>query len=364
MPKWIQIRVVDESRPSRPPKGTRAAEAEVTVARVSLGRIAGLLILVLLTLGGALGGYWLWSHRTPADAVAVVNGQPISQRELNEELALFTTMTTLVQGKPPSRSVSPYDMLNQMIADRLKYEAARNAGITVTDAEIEAQIRDLETQAGFTEAQLQQALAAAGLERRVLVEWLRRQMAISRYVNNVLLQGIPPEAQENAVRNWTNSLQAQADIEIRLGTGTRATAKIGEPAPDFTLATPEGQNVTLSQFQGQVVLINFWATWCPPCRLEMPFLEAAYERYKDQGFTVLAVDQQESPQAVRAYFQELGLSFPVVIDSTGEVSSLYRVLALPTTYIVDRNGVVQVMHRGAMTQQQLEGYLAQVLGTQ
>ncbi len=363
MPKWIQIRVVDESRPSRPAKHTKPAEAE-TVTRIRLGRTAGLLLLALLLIGGALGGYWLWSHRAPADAVAVVNGQPISQRELNEELALFTTMTTLVQGKPPSRAVSPYDMLNQMIADRLKYQAARSAGITVSDAEIEAQIRDLEAQAGFTEAQLQQALAAAGLKRQVLVEWLRRQMAISRYVNSVLLQNVPPEAQQNAVRNWTNSLQAQADIEIRLGSGARTTAKIGKPAPDFTLTTPEGENISLGALRGQVVLINFWATWCPPCRLEMPFLEAAYERYKDQGFTVLAVDQQESPQAVRAYFQELGLSFPVVVDGTGEVSSLYRVLALPTSYFIDRNGVVQIMHRGAMTQQQLEGYLAQVLGTQ
>jgi len=360
MPKWIQIRVVDESQRSRPSR----AEADVAVTRISLGRVAWLLIPILLLIGGAVGAYWLWGNRIRADAVAVVNGQPISQRELNEELALFTTMTTLVQGKSPSRSVSPYDMLNQMIADRLKYQVARSAGITVTDAEIEAQIRDIEAQAGFTEAQLQQALAAAGLERRVLVEWLRRQMAISRYVNNVLLQGVPPGAQENAVRNWTNSLQAQADIEIRLGSGSRATAKIGEPAPDFTLPTPEGENISLKEFQGQVVLINFWATWCPPCRLEMPFLEAAYQRYKDQGFTVLAVDQQESPQAVRAYFQELGLTFPVVIDGTGEVSSLYRVLALPTSYFVDRNGVVRIMHRGAMTQQQLEGYLAQVLGTQ
>ena len=111
------------------------------------------------------------------------------------------------------------------------------------------------------------------------------------------------------------------------------------------------------------MLINFWATWCPPCRLEMPYLQAAYERYKEQGFTVLAVDQQESPEAVRAYFQELGLTFPTVIDGTGEVSSLYRVLALPTTYFVDRDGIVQIMHRGAMTEQQLENYLAQMLGT-
>ena len=363
MPKWIQIRVVDEAHPSRPAKRTKPAEAEVTVTRIDLGRIIRLLILGLLLIGGAVGALRLWTQRVPADTVAIVNGQPISQQELNDELTLFSTMTTLVQGKPSNRSISPYDMLNQMIADRLKYQVARDAGIVVTDAEIEAQIRDLEAQAGFTEAQLQQALAAAGLERRVLVEWLRRQMTISRYVNNVLLQGVPPEAQENTVRNWTNSLQMQADIEIRLGSGSRATAKIGEPAPDFTLPTPDGEPLSLRDFQGQVVLINFWATWCPPCRLEMPYLQAAYERYKEQGFTVLAVDQQESPEAVRAYFQELGLTFPTVIDGTGEVSSLYRVLALPTTYFVDRDGIVQIMHRGAMTEQQLENYLAQMLGT-
>jgi peroxiredoxin len=363
MPKWVRIRVVDTS--DRPSKSGRSPSAEAQPARVirlGLGQVVGFVVLVLLLAGALLGGYWLVKGRARADAVAIVNGQPISQQELDAEIALFTTMSTLVQGRPPDRSISPYDMLNQLIADRLKYQAALSAGITVTDAEVEAQIRAIEAQAGFTEAELQTALAAAGLDRRVLAEWLRRQLTISRYVNSVLLQGVPPEAQENAVRNWTNTLQTQADIEIRLGSGTRTTAKVGEPAPDFTLLTPEGGSISLSELRGQAVVINFWATWCPPCRLEMPMLEAAYQKYQAQGLTVLAVDQQEAPAAVRAYFQELGLSFPVVIDETGEVSSLYRVLALPTSYFVDREGVVRAMHRGLLTEQQLEGYIAQVLG--
>ncbi len=370
MPKWVRIRVVDTSdRPSKPgwPTSAKAQPADIRaqpakVVRLGLRQVASFVLLVLLLAGVLVGGYRLLRGRLSADTVAVVNGQPISQQELDAEIALFTTMSTLVQGKAPDRSISPYDMLNQLIADRLKYQAALSAGISVTDAEVEAQIRAIESQAGFTEAELQAALAAAGLERQVLAEWLRRQMVISRYVNGVLLQGVPQEAQENVVRNWTNTLQTQADVEIRLGSGSRATAKIGKPAPDFTLLTPEGGSVSLSEFRGQAVAINFWATWCPPCRLEMPMLEAAYQRYKAQGFTVLAVNQQESPSAARAYFQELGLSFPVVIDETGEVSSLYRVLALPTTYFVDRKGIVRAMHRGLMTEQQLEGYIAQVLG--
>lgn len=235
---------------------------------------------------------------------------------------------------------------------------------------MEAQINAIEAQAGFTEAELQAALTAAGLERQALADWIRRQLVVSRYVDTILLQGIDPSAQENAVRNWSNTLQTQADIEIQLGSGSRAAAKVGQPAPDFTLSTPEGDAITLSELQGQTVLVNpstgsghrFWATWCPPCRLEMPLLETAYQKYKDQGFIVLAVDQQESPAEVRAYFQELDLSFPAVIDETGEVSNLYRVVAIPTSYFIDRDGIVRAMHRGLMTEEQLEGYLAQMLG--
>ena len=253
-------------------------------------------------------------------------------------------------------------MLNQMIADRLKYQEAQAAGISVPDSMVEAQIADLEAQAGFTDAQINAALAQAGLARSTLKEWLRRQLVVSQYVSNVVLQNAPAGAQDSVVRAWTNNLQARADVRIQLGSGdTQRAAKVGEPAPDFTLQTPDGDMLSLSDLRGRPVLVNFWATWCPPCKIEMPDMEDVYQKYQDQGFTIVAVDQQESPAAVQAFFDEMGLTFQPVIDSTGEIFNVYRVVALPTSYFIDSDGIIRFQRRGMMTREEMENYVSQLL---
>ena len=135
----------------------------------------------------------------------------------------------------------------------------------------------------------------------------------------------------------------------------------GSLAPDFTLTTTDGTEITLSALTGQVALINIWATWCPPCRAEMPVIQATYDQYRDQGFTVLAVDLQEDPQTVAAFMQEYGLTFPALLDFDGTVSSSYRSTALPSSYFVDRQGVIRSVYRGPMPRSVLTGTVAQLL---
>jgi len=135
---------------------------------------------------------------------------------------------------------------------------------------------------------------------------------------------------------------------------------VGAPAPDFTLNELGGGQVTLSSFNGQVVLINFWATWCGPCELEMPGIEAQYQAVKDQGFTVLAVNLDEPDTLVSDFVTRLGLSFPILLDPGATVNDLYRVRGYPTTYIVDREGVIVQVHVGYMNEGQLTGYLAKL----
>lgn len=116
-------------------------------------------------------------------------------------------------------------------------------------------------------------------------------------------------------------------------------------APDFSLPTLSGETVTLSSLRGRPVLVNLWASWCQPCRAEMPAIQRVYAEYQDQGFVVLAVNatNQDSLNAVQPFIEELGLTFPILIDADGVVSNLYELRALPTSYFVDGNGVIQDM---------------------
>ncbi len=113
-------------------------------------------------------------------------------------------------------------------------------------------------------------------------------------------------------------------------------------APDFTLETLAGESITLSELRGKAVLLNFWATWCPPCRAEMPAFQQAYQDYSDQDFVILAVNaiQQDNLAAIHEFQAEYGLSFPIVLDNDGNVSRAYQVRSLPTSFFIDKDGVI------------------------
>lgn len=143
--------------------------------------------------------------------------------------------------------------------------------------------------------------------------------------------------------------------------GPRTGVKEGSLAPDFTLEALDGSQVSLSDFRGRPVLINFWATWCGSCRVEMPYIQAAYEKFQKQGFVVLAVDIQESRPEVEAFAQEFGLTFPVLLDETGKVTATYKVLGLPTSIFVDGAGIISYIYPGAMTEKILGEQIARIL---
>jgi peroxiredoxin len=112
----------------------------------------------------------------------------------------------------------------------------------------------------------------------------------------------------------------------------------GKAAPDFTLPSIDGQQVSLQQYRGKVVFLNFWATWCIPCREEMPGLEQLHQKYQSEGLVVLAIDLKESAEQVKTFFQKHGLSFPSLLDQQGSVFRDYLVAGMPTTYLIGRDG--------------------------
>jgi peroxiredoxin len=117
-------------------------------------------------------------------------------------------------------------------------------------------------------------------------------------------------------------------------------------APDFTLTNLDGTNLRLTELRGQVVLINFWASWCGPCRQEMPVLDRLHQRYKDTGFTVLGINVEGEAAPARAITDKTGVTFPVLIDADQKISKLYDLKAMPSTVIVDRDGKIRFVHRG------------------
>ena len=122
----------------------------------------------------------------------------------------------------------------------------------------------------------------------------------------------------------------------------------GHSAPDFTVQTLDGEVVQLSDLQGKAVVLNFWATWCPPCRAEMPELQAAYDSYAAGGLVVLGVNQGEDRATVETFLTQRNLTFPVALDVQGDVSRLYQVNSLPTTFFIDRDGVIREIVIGQM----------------
>ena len=133
----------------------------------------------------------------------------------------------------------------------------------------------------------------------------------------------------------------------------------GQPAPDFALKSATGENLRLSEYRGDVVMINFWATWCGPCRQEMPLLDELYTRYQRVGFNLLGVNIDDDAAGALRMVQELGVNFPVLFDSRKEVSKLYEVEAMPTTVLLDREGRVRHVHHGYKPGYE-EKYLAEI----
>ena len=146
--------------------------------------------------------------------------------------------------------------------------------------------------------------------------------------------------------------------------GESPSSDVGRVAPDFLLETPGGGELRLSDLRGQPVLVNFWASWCGPCRQEMPDIVRAYDQ-RAGDLVVVGVDLQENVAAVRGFAGEFGMEFPIVIDRTGQVAESWRIggpiEGIPSSYFVDADGVVRARHYGPMSAEDIEAGLAEIM---
>jgi peroxiredoxin len=135
----------------------------------------------------------------------------------------------------------------------------------------------------------------------------------------------------------------------------------GAAAPLFTLDTLAGEKVGLEDYNGQVVVLNFWATWCTPCKIEMPMLDEFYTTHRSAGLVVLAINDQEEKTTVAAFIREAGYRFPVLLDPDAELIERYLIPGLPTTIVIDRTGVIQHIQLGLISDQQLRAVVEPLL---
>ncbi len=160
---------------------------------------------------------------------------------------------------------------------------------------------------------------------------------------------------------WIFASRVPDSQQKTAGRDVETAPRTGFLAPDFALTTLDGSTVRLSELRGNPVLINFWASWCGPCRSEMPHVQAAHENHSRHGLIVLGVNQRESPPAVARFVEEFNLTFAIPLDSDGAVSRSYQARALPTSFFVDGDGVIRGTFTGPMSAGHIESLLDGIL---
>ncbi|MCB1799928.1 MAG: TlpA family protein disulfide reductase, partial [Gammaproteobacteria bacterium] len=208
---------------------------------------------------------------------------------------------------------------------------------------------------------LDAALAQAGATRADLLWWVGEIVTVEEFTTRVIMADAAPADRQQVYNEWLNEQQAKAVVELFSQDQPAAgQALIGRPAPNFTLTTVDGETVSLSDYAGQVVLVNFWATWCASCLTEMPDYEQVYQQYRPE-FVVLGVNLQEGRSHVQQYAGGLGLTFPVLLDSDGRVTNRhYQVTGMPGSFLIDRDGRIFYRHIGPMSAETLTAKLAEL----
>lgn len=177
-----------------------------------------------------------------------------------------------------------------------------------------------------------------------------------------LLNSSASGGSENSAQSLLDQVSelSELNIEPAGSDGSNGFIEAGDQALDFTLLDLDGNSISLSDYKGRPVIMNLWATWCAPCRIEMPALQDAVERYEDEGLAILALNQAESAEVAGQYFyDEMGLTFTPLLDENSSVAASYGGMnVLPTTYFIDQEGEVSAVHRGPLTPGQIDGYLS------
>lgn len=352
-------RAHDVGTPTSPPREISpvrlAAKAEARKRRLNIALVLGLLLAGL--------GSWAWisnpNTNVPADAVARVNGEYIYEADITREIDLSRVAVELSKGNPdnvPSRS----KVLEDLISRKMQVQDAKKAGVTASQVEVDASISDITTRTGLSQKDLEAALAKYNLKLDDMRAVTADIVIINRYIGDYVVKGATSDQDIQTRRNdWLTQLTQTSKVDRLKSSGSGPEPRVGSEAPDFSLKDLGGKEVKLSQLRGRPVMINFWATWCPPCRQEIPTIVQTYNETHNSAdaYEILGVATQSDQNTIQAFAKEFNIDFPVLPDSDNSITELYHVLPIPTSFFIDRDGIIREIHVGIVERPQLEKWL-------
>ncbi len=323
-------------------------------------RVLAVLIVGLLGLSGIATWAWLSNPTSniPSDAVARVNGEFIYERDVNRELDLSRATNDLSK-KESAQLPSPATVLEDLISRKMNLQDAKKAGVTASPDEVDNALQDILGRTGLSTDQLATALGKYSLKLDDVRQIASDVYTINKYIAGYVVAGASSdEDRRNRINDWQSTLARTSKIERFKQAGVGTAPTVGSQAPDFALKDLNGKEVKLSSLRGQPVMINFWATWCPPCRSEIPTIADVYKgTHKDGVYQVLGVATQSDQQTIQAFTQEFGMTFPVIPDADSQATSLYHVLPIPTTFFIDKDGIIRQIQIGPVDRPLMEKWL-------
>lgn len=330
-----------------------AAKAKTRQRNATIG------VVVAFALAAAVMWAWITNplSNVPDEAVARVNGTFIYQADVEKQLN-FVKFLNELYSRTNATELNSTSILEDMIVDQLELQDARKAGISVTAGEVEKATTSALTSAGHSMEQAEAMLAKYSLTLEDMRAYSEASLLINKNRQRITADARNESDSQNLLNSWFQSLVDSSKVDRFKAPGSGPAPRVGAEAPDFTLKDLSGNEVKLSSLRGKPVMVNFWATWCPPCREEIPVITKMYqETAGGDRYQILGVATQSDNSTIKAFGDEFSMDFPLLPDVGSNVVNSYHVLPIPTTFFVDKDGIIRFIQAGAVTREMMEKWL-------